>query len=213
MPVIPLGQALHSGAAEALQRRVEVSGHYDAAKQVVLLFRSLDSEPGSDVLTPLVTADGTAVIANRGWVPSSDPGQQPLPAAAAPPSGPVQVVGLVVPGESVGAEPSRVPGAPLTEVTRIDLGLLQRNEPYRLYPVVLQLLKQDPAQATGSPQPLPPAPLDSGPYFSYAIQWWLFTAVGLVGWPLLIRRSARERSRQARQEESGVEHAEAASRA
>jgi cytochrome oxidase assembly protein ShyY1 len=199
MPTAPLGDLLGPDArapGRSLQRRVSLTGRFDPGRQVVLLFRSLDGEPGSDVLTPLVTGPGQAVIVNRGWVSSSDPSAS-LPLQATPPSGTVRLTGLVLPGEPPGDQRGAASGARLTTVSRADLGLLQRHLPYHLYPVLIQLQTQDPAQVSGTPEPLPPAPLDGGPYFSYAMQWFLFTTVGLVGWPLLIRHTARENRRMA----------------
>jgi cytochrome oxidase assembly protein ShyY1 len=37
--------------------------------------------------------------------------------------------------------------------------------------------------------------LDNGPHLSYAGQWFLFSAGALVGWPLLIRSSAKRHAR------------------
>ena len=34
--------------------------------------------------------------------------------------------------------------------------------------------------------------LDEGPHFSYAIQWLIFTTIAAVGYPLILRRRARE---------------------
>jgi cytochrome oxidase assembly protein ShyY1 len=213
MPVAALDELLSPDAragGDSLQRRVSVTGRFDAARQVVLLFRSLDGQPGSDVLTPLVTGPGHAVIVNRGWVSSSDPSAS-LPPRATPPAGTVRLTGLVLPGEPPGDERGAASGSRLATVSRADLGLLQRHLPYHLYPVLVQLQTQEPAQASGIPEPLPPAPLDGGPYFSYSMQWFLFTTVGLVGWPLLIRHSAREDQRMADRRPSARHEAPAGS--
>jgi cytochrome oxidase assembly protein ShyY1 len=198
MPLAPLRDLLGPDArsgGESLQRRVSLIGRFDSGRQVVLLFRSLDGQPGSDVLTALITGPGRAVIVNRGWVSSSDPSASLSPQTA-PPTGAVRVTGLVLPGEPPGHQLG-APSSARLAVNRADLSLLQRHLPYRLYPVLVQLQTQEPAQTSGTPEPLPPAPLDGGPYFSYAMQWFLFTTVGLVGWPLLIRHSARENQRMA----------------
>ncbi|HYU58335.1 MAG TPA: SURF1 family cytochrome oxidase biogenesis protein, partial [Actinomycetota bacterium] len=76
---------------------------------------------------------------------------------------------------------------------RIDLQALQARVPYDLYPVVLRLATQEPPQAAGIPEPVPQEPLDEGPHLSYAVQWFAFAAIGLIGWPILLRRAARDR--------------------
>jgi cytochrome oxidase assembly protein ShyY1 len=175
----------------ALYRRVTVAGHYDPSKQFVVLYRTLDEQPGAFVLTPMVTSDGAAVIVNRGWFPSQD-AQPSIPPGSDPPSGQVRVTGLLLAGEGK----TRISGTSdgTIELTTIDLAATKGSVPAAIYPAYVQLQLQDPALPSAALRTLPPPDLSSGPYFSYAVQWFLFTAVGLVGWPLLIRRASRERS-------------------
>ena len=49
-------------------------GTYDTGAEVLIRNRSLDGAPGYHVVTPLVMADGTAVLVNRGWVPAEPRG-------------------------------------------------------------------------------------------------------------------------------------------
>ena len=180
-----------ASAPAALQRRVVVTGRYDVTHQA-FEFNELDGQPGVDVLTPLITPDGSAVMVDRGWVPAQPP-QQSLPVASDPPAGPdVRVDGYVLPGGEGGS--ATVTGG-LIQLTRINLELMQPHVPYDLYPVFVRLQTQDPAQPTGLPRPSPPPALDEGPHLSYAIQWFTFTAIGLIGWPILLRKAARDRER------------------
>lgn len=193
--VHPSAGGVSAGDVSAVEhRRVTVSGRYDPAHQVIVPFRtSPDDETGEYVLTPLRTPDGTGVIVNRGWIPFLESGRSP-PAITRPPSGDVTVAGFVLasePGAGVVAL-ERTAGEP--EINRIDLPTLARYVPYRIDPVYVELRSQRPGQAGGLPRPLPPAPTDSGPYLSYAIQWFAFTAIGLIGWPMIVRRSARARA-------------------
>lgn len=177
----------------AVQRRVTVRGRYDAAVRIVSDFRSVDGQPGVDVLTPLVTDDGAAVIVDRGWVPASRP-ESGIPTSAVPPQGVVEVSGFVLEGVSPGSARGATTGGVL-QLTRIDLGLLQQELRYDLYPVYVRLQSQQPAQASGLPRPVAPPELDDGPHLSYAVQWFVFAAIGLLGWPLVLRRAARDRAR------------------
>jgi len=191
LPVANLDSLVAPGddaAGEALDRRVRAEGRYDDGKQVLLL-RSLNGRPGVHVLTPLVTADGAAAIVDRGFV--SVPAEGALPAEAAPPGDEVRVEGTAEAGEGGGAIAAGAAGLP--ETTRIDLQALQARVPYDLYPVVLRLATQEPPQAAGIPEPVPLEPLDQGPHLSYAVQWFAFAAIGLIGWPILLRRAARDR--------------------
>ena len=45
---------------------------------------------------------------------------------------------------------------------------------------------------TRDPEPVPAPTLDEGPHLSYAVQWFIFTTVAVVGYPLILRRRARE---------------------
>lgn len=57
-------------------------------------------------------------------------------------------------------------------------------------PVALQLVSESPAQ---EPAPLPPLPeqLGEGNHLLYAIQWFSFIGIVLIGYAALLRRSAR----------------------
>ena len=61
--------------------RVQATGTYDGAHQIQLRGHPRGDEMGTDVLTPLVLADGTAVIVDRGWLRGTDP------VVPAPPTG------------------------------------------------------------------------------------------------------------------------------
>ena len=64
-PALPLAQA---GEDAPRYLRVTTRGHYDPDHQFLLDNSGHDGEPGIQVLTPLVMADGRAVIVNRGWL-------------------------------------------------------------------------------------------------------------------------------------------------
>jgi cytochrome oxidase assembly protein ShyY1 len=192
MPVADLGTLVHASdptGAAAEQRRVTVSGTFDAAHQA-FEFNELNGQPGVDLLTPLITADGAAVVVDRGWVPAEPP-QQAVPPEAAPPGEQVRVVGYALPGGRGGTVGTT--GA-LIQLTQINLDLFQGRVPYDLYPVFVRLVSQDPTQAAGLPRPIPVPALDEGPHLSYAVQWFTFTAIGLIGWPILLRKAARDRA-------------------
>lgn len=61
--------------------RVEVHGQYDSQRQVLLDNLTREGRAGYQVLTPLLQADGTAVLVNRGWVPAGAT-RSDLPAVA-----------------------------------------------------------------------------------------------------------------------------------
>ncbi|TWH66150.1 SURF1 family protein [Micromonospora olivasterospora] len=98
------GTAGPAPAEEATWARVTVTGRYDAANVVLVRGRTVDSQVGFEVVTPLVLADGTAVLVDQGWVPPAPGGAIAQPQLPPVPQGEVTVVGRVHPSES-GAGP------------------------------------------------------------------------------------------------------------
>jgi surfeit locus 1 family protein len=199
-PVVALGEALDGGTdpRTLAWRHARVDGTYDPTEELILYGRAQDGRPGDHVLTPLVLDDGTAVLVDRGWVPFEPEHELPVPGAAAAPTGPVSVSGVLLPA---GDEPMpttspspRPSSAPVTTVQRIDLPALQAQMPYPLAPVALLLQEQRPAQG-GLPEPATLPELDEGPHLAYAVQWFVFAAIALVGYGLLATRARREARR------------------
>lgn len=193
-PVASLEDLLNGAVAPAdlAWRPAEVSGDYDRDEEVILYGRTQDGRPGDHVLTPLVLADGTAVVVDRGWIPFEPEQDPPVSGPAAAPDGHVSVTGVVLaPGSgAVAGEASGVTD-PVTTVRQVDLGVLQRQVPYELAPVALQLREQRPEQTAALPEPAPLPELDEGPHLSYAIQWFAFATIAVVGYVLLVRRDRR----------------------
>ena len=172
-------------------RLAQATGTYLPEEEVLVRSRSRDGAPGAWVLTPLRTTAGVALVVNRGWIPASGP--PTLPPGAEAPEGPVTVQGLLVAGQSRGRfGPKDPPEGQLATLARADLDRLQQQVDEDLYPLYLQLQQQVPAPGE-LPVPLADPERDEGPHLSYAGQWFLFTAIALIGYPLLIRRSKRAR--------------------
>ncbi len=171
-------------------RRVVVSGTYGVDRQVVLYGRSLNEQSGSHLLTPFVTEDSRAILIDRGWVPIEVDPRDPRVGARA---GPVTVSGVLFPSE--GGPPGPLPGSAGSEasrtVSRIDLSEIQKLVPDPLYPEYLLLQSQDPLQPGPLPEPAPLPELSEGPHLSYAIQWFTFAAIALIGGTILVRNDLR----------------------
>ena len=201
VPAVPVGELVPPGAqlgdVEDLEyRQVVATGTYDPEGEVLIRPRSLDGVSGWHVVTPLVLDDGGAVLVTRGFAPlAKDP--EALGAAAAPPAGEVTVTGLAFPSqERGGIGPTDPDEGTLRELARVDIRRIDQQYDGELLPVYVQLLPQDPPlDPAGLPQQLPLPVTDDGPHLSYAVQWFLFAGVGLVGWPVLLRRTAEEERR------------------
>ena len=74
--------------------RVTATGTYDADATVVVRYRTRDGASGVDVVVPLVLADGTSVLVDRGWFATDNRGTTPDDVPA-PPAGEVDVEGWV----------------------------------------------------------------------------------------------------------------------
>lgn len=170
-----------------LFRTVQIEGRYDVARTIVLRGRAHEGMPGVHVLTPLRLPDGSAVLVNRGWVPSPDAATVDLAALPTPASG--QVTGIALPFHADGVAVADENSFRVTW-TILDLAALRRQFPYALASFYVQALPADTGEAT-FPRPLPAPELDNGPHLGYAVQWFAFATIALVGWfTLVLRRSA-----------------------
>ena len=97
---------------------------------------------------------------------------------------------LLATQERQGIGPTDPTEGVLGEIARVDLARLQQQYGADLYPVYLQLQTQSPPPAT-LPTVLPDPELTEGSHLSYAGQWFLFAAVGAIGWPILLRHTSR----------------------
>lgn len=198
----PLEQVLSPGATanEDLQFvPVTVMGEYRPEDEVLIRNRSLNSSPGSHVLTPLVLADGRAIAVNRGWVPLSFAADEARPGTE-PPAGLVTVTGWLQPTVvAEGFQRDDPAEGRLTSLARVDLDRFRQQLDYELAPVWLQL-DGEATSTADVPVPLDLPVLDNGPHLSYAVQWFTFATIAIVGYPLILRRAARSRQAEVERE-------------
>jgi cytochrome oxidase assembly protein ShyY1 len=140
----------------------------------VVRYQTRDGKSGVDLVTPLRTADGTALLVDRGWVATQNTGTTPddLPA---PPPGQVDVTGWVrvdATGDSTSVD---------DQSTRaISSVAIAEDLPYPVYGGFIDAESEDPAPSTAVvPAELPD--LGEGPHLFYGIQWWFFGALALFG--------------------------------
>ena len=176
---------------DAVFRVVRITGEYDPFRQVEVRNRTQSGTAGVWVLSLLHTDDDAQVVVNRGFVSNRE-------RVGAPPSGPVTVTGILQPSQHRGSFGPKDPETgTLSVLNRVDLPRLDQQIPDAVYPLWVQLTTQriDDTQPAGvaPPQLLPPPDLNLGPHLGYAGQWFIFALVGLIGWPLLLRRNFRKR--------------------
>ena len=178
-------------------RPTTVSGEYDAHHEV--LYRTTDNyngQAGYFLLTPLKLAGNEAILVNRGWVPFSF--DQPPIIDAAPPEAEVTIYGLVQlerpppTGTLAGLAPRDPPGE-LDITAYVDIDRLEAQMPYELLPVFLELSEQSPPHPDALPLPLEEPEFSEGSHLGYAIQWFAFTIIGVIGYGFLLRQITKSR--------------------
>jgi len=182
---------LLSASTPAAGARTQATGTFDPAHEVLLRNQVSNGNYGDDVLTPLRLTDGSAVLVDRGWIP--DPAGGPFDAPVS--TGTVTARGLahtsspLAPQDSVATADGRL-ALPRVDLTRIGHGL-----PYPLRPVWIEAQSLQPAPPAGAPTlPQPPAP-DPVNHMEYAIEWFAFALIPIIGWPIVLYRVARKRQR------------------
>jgi cytochrome oxidase assembly protein ShyY1 len=167
---------------------VAATGTYDVDRQLLVRLRPLDGRAGMHVLVPLVTAAGTALLVDRGFVEQDGPANA-VPHVPDAPRGEVDVVGRVrasEEGRGTGGDPDT--GA----IRHVDVDEIAAWLPYPVYGAWVELIEEQPPTPNA---PVPPAApvLDAGPHLSYAIQWFLFACIGIGGFVILMRAESRLR--------------------
>ncbi|MEA3056473.1 MAG: hypothetical protein QOD30_1905 [Actinomycetota bacterium] len=169
----------------ARYQRVRAHGRFDDADHVLIRNRAFEGTNGQHLVTPFVRDDGTVVLVLRGWIGTDD---APPPS----PTGALTIEGVLLQSQTRRFGPTDAPTGRLAVLNRIDVARIAQQLPGRdVYPLYLQLTKPAPPKNV-EPNIVDPPARDEGPHRSYAIQWFLFTGVVLVGYPLLMRRRARE---------------------
>ncbi|WP_420130293.1 SURF1 family protein [Longimicrobium sp.] len=180
--------ALTSDPRSFMWRRAEARGRYHHAGDMVVRGRSREGRPGVHLVSPLVLADGRVVMVNRGWVPSPDgttADVRPLRV-----DGPVRVSGALLPITSDADRGLPFAGRAGTDSTwrRVDLAQAQARAPGPVIPLVLQQLPAQGGDAGSPPLPEPLPALSEGNHLSYAVQWFSFATIGVIGLAILLLR-------------------------
>jgi surfeit locus 1 family protein len=194
--------------------RVRLRGSYDFENEIVLVNRSRDGAPGVNILTPVRLADrDTAVVVNRGWVYSADGATVDLARWREPVEarGIAYVSWLLVPGTPPRGQPlagALRSGPSNRRVSRADRGEIAKLIPYAIAPYQLILLDPGAIDEAGEayggagagplgtgeaidrtrPVRIPLPSLDEGPHRSYAVQWFAFAAIAIVGTGAVARK-------------------------
>ena len=178
--VMPVGSEISDNN---LWRPVSATGRYIPAAEVLVRKRPLDGVMGFWVVTPLLTANKTVVVVNRGWI-KADAGATSSPVVPPPPTGEVIVEGRIQ-GSMPGPTP-RPTDLPVGQVSSVDVQSIGTAAGATVLPGYIDLTKSEPAQTGLTPIPAPE--ISEGPHLSYSLQWIAFALFFIVGVVLLARR-------------------------
>jgi surfeit locus 1 family protein len=158
--------------AEPALRRAVLEGTPDTSNEFMVTGRSRNGSPGVHIVTPVrVAGTDTGVLVNRGWVYAADAATADL---ARWREARVTFHGYAL-QLSASAAPRMVKGRSLRPLSVEGVRVLVP------YPVRdLYLVSQD-SQTDTTPARLPWPALDEGPHLTYAIQWFAFAAIALIG--------------------------------
>jgi surfeit locus 1 family protein len=179
--------ALPRDTAAANFRRVRVAGVPDYAHELIHAGPSRRGSPGVNLFTPIrFPGNDTAMLVNRGWVYSPDAARVDLTKWHDRDSVFVgYVVGMPATG---GAASSDRPNT----IFRFSHDVVSRALPYPVRPMYVVALSNeagDTSTAVDRIARLSTPTLDNGNHFSYAVQWFAFATVALVGAAIVVRQS------------------------
>jgi cytochrome oxidase assembly protein ShyY1 len=168
--------------------KVTVTGTYDPAHEIQARGRTVDGDVGFEIVTPLILADGTAVLIDRGWIPPGPGGAVAAPTVPPAPAGPVTVVGQVHLSESRPTPVAHRDGR--LDTRRIAVPRLAPELPFPVYGAYVLLTVQTPAADPAFAQ-IPIEHEDSWQNAGYTVQWWLFAVMALFAFGWQARKEAQ----------------------
>jgi cytochrome oxidase assembly protein ShyY1 len=170
--------------------RVTATGEYDDAATVAVRYQTRDGQSGVDLVTPLVTTAGPALLVDRGWVATENTGTLPddLPE---PPQGRVDVVGFVradATGRGIDVEDGSTRAVSSREIGE--------TVDYPVYAGFVDAESESPPPTDEVVRAELPD-LGEGPHFFYGLQWWFFGALAVFGFGYLAWDERRQKHRPA----------------
>ena len=168
-------------------RLVQLNGSWSASDSVLIRNRSHQDIAGCHLAVPLKVSSNEGVLVVAGWLSAPLCDINELEA----PTGDVSLVGRVRLSQTRGAigARDRADGV-IKTLARTDVARVDQQVALSLAPVYVELITSNPSVAEAVA--VDPPPTDLGPHLAYAVQWFLFFAVGAVGYPLVLRRQARK---------------------
>ena len=167
--------------------RVLVRGEFVPGTDVLVANRAENDQTGFWVLTQFKTADITLVV-SRGFLGRALQSQNAL-ADSPPPPGQVEVLGVAQKSRS-GAFARNLDDGATAEMNQVDVAKLSDHwgVPLESWWVQSSVAQGPLLTAVADPE------LNDGPHLGYALQWFAFATIGMIGYPLTMRRVAKNKA-------------------
>jgi surfeit locus 1 family protein len=198
MPALDLNHEIPEDISKMEWRAVKVKGKYDFANQVALRNQYNGSDYGYHLLTPLLIdpAPGSGqapatILVDRGWIPAEG-NSTPQDWQKYDEPGDADVTGQLRLGQTkprFGGVADVIPtdGAKMALWNNADIEHIIKQLPHAALPVYIQP-NVDPNDTTPPISYQPTVDLTEGPHFGYALQWFTFATILLVGYPFYLRK-------------------------
>ncbi|MGV8844859.1 SURF1 family protein [Tessaracoccus sp.] len=195
LPVLDYREAMGQAVTETEQwQRLRVVGSY-TGEQYQVRYRNQDG-PGIEVVAVLDTNAGDTVLINRGFIPRQQ-GKADTEVLPPVPTGDVEVVGFLRRDER-GDDTAIVPHD--FKVRLINSGAIGASLGRDVLPGNISLVESIPSNGEVLLPIVPPA-ASEGNHFSYALQWFAFSLIAVVGIFVLIRSDLADRRKAQRRAE------------
>ncbi len=197
-PLVLNKNALHLDLYSMEYRQVIVTGIYLPEDEIVLRNQAWEGEFGTELgvalFTPLLI-EGTdrAILVERGWIPQENTSRDAR--AIYQEDDVTTVAGRLRRAETdfginewLHPDPTLAPNqSRLDAWNNLELERVGAQMDTPLLPIYLQLTPE--STQTNPPYPSQPSlDLSEGPHLGYAIQWFIFASLLLIGYPLYIQR-------------------------
>lgn len=191
-PVLPVAALRGQDTSATHWRRVRVEGVADYAHELVHATRTQNGSPGVHLLTPVRPLDGswgdTAIIVLRGYLYAAD--GRTVDFDKARESDTLRLDALLTSFPPIKAGQARMQSSPRAmRLLNPDTIAALIGRP--VAPFVLLALGDTIMTDITRPSRVPPPPITEGTHFSYAMQWFSFATIFVVGFVVFVRARRR----------------------
>jgi cytochrome oxidase assembly protein ShyY1 len=182
---LPL-ETFSSTETKRLEYRIfQGQGSWMPEDAVLIRNRSYQELSGCHLAVPLMVQPQEAIVVIVGWLQDTEC-VSPNPFV---PKGKVVLTARARLTQKRGAiGPKDAENGQLESMARVDVARIDKQTSINLAPHYLELINAEPI--VENVFLLEPPLTNNGPHLAYAIQWLLFFGVGIIGYPLFLRRQA-----------------------